>query len=205
MTRSTTEPEPTPIALATEPAKHAQEPLPMTTTNEPPAAVAELLGDMERRFGEGALMRLGDASTRLTVDGIPTGALSLDVALGIGGLPRGRIVEVYGPESAGKSTVAQHVIAEAQRLGGQAAYVDVEHALDPEFAGKLGIDVSQLLIAQPDTGEQALEIAEALVPAMRSRCGLDSVAPRARAKSKARMGDVQVGYSGPECASATQS
>ena len=108
-------------------------------------------------------MRLGDAGSRLNVDGIPTGALSLDVALGIGGLPRGRIVEIYGPESAGKSTVAQHVIAEAQRLGGQAAYIDVEHALDPEFAGRLGIDTSQLLIAQPDTGEQALEIAEALV------------------------------------------
>ena len=188
-----------PINLATE----SQEPLPMTTTtnettettNEPPPAVEELLGDMERRFGEGALMRLGDTGARLIVDGIPTGALSLDVALGIGGLPRGRIVEIYGPESAGKSTVAQHVIAEAQRLGGQAAYVDVEHALDPEFAGRLGIDVSQLLIAQPDTGEQALEIAEALV---RSNAidvvVVDSVAALVpRAEIEGEMGDVQVG------------
>ena len=156
---------------------------------EPPPAVTELLGDMERRFGEGSLMRLGDASARLTVAGIPTGALSLDVALGIGGLPRGRIVEIYGPESAGKSTVAQHVIAEAQRLGGQAAYIDVEHALDPEFAARIGI------VAQPDTGEQALEIAEALV---RSNAidvvVVDSVAALVpRAEIEGEMGDVQVG------------
>ena len=184
-----------PIVLETD----AQEPLPMTTNTEPlpetPPAVTELLGDMERRFGEGALMRLGDASGRMSIDGIPTGALSLDVALGIGGLPRGRIVEIYGPESAGKSTVAQHVIAEAQRLGGQAAYVDVEHALDPEFASRLGIDTSQLLIAQPDTGEQALEIAEALV---RSNAidvvVVDSVAALVpRAEIEGEMGDVQVG------------
>ncbi len=195
MTRTNTDNGVEPIALTAD----GQEPLPMTTTNEttnePPPAVEDLLGDMERRFGEGALMRLGDASSRLSVDGIPTGALSLDVALGIGGLPRGRIVEVYGPESAGKSTVAQHVIAEAQRLGGQAAYVDVEHALDPEFAARLGIDVSQLLIAQPDTGEQALEIAEALV---RSNAidvvVVDSVAALVpRAEIEGEMGDVQVG------------
>lgn len=195
MTRTNTDNGVEPIALTAD----AQEPLPMTTTNEttnePSPAVEDLLGDMERRFGEGALMRLGDASSRLSVDGIPTGALSLDVALGIGGLPRGRIVEVYGPESAGKSTVAQHVIAEAQRLGGQAAYVDVEHALDPEFAARLGIDVSQLLIAQPDTGEQALEIAEALV---RSNAidvvVVDSVAALVpRAEIEGEMGDVQVG------------
>ena len=162
---------------------------------EPPPAVTELLGDMERRFGEGSLMRLGDASARLTVAGIPTGALSLDVALGIGGLPRGRIVEIYGPESAGKSTVAQHVIAEAQRLGGQAAYIDVEHALDPEFAARIGIDTTSLLVAQPDTGEQALEIAEALV---RSNAidvvVVDSVAALVpRAEIEGEMGDVQVG------------
>ncbi|CAI8045860.1 Protein RecA [Geodia barretti] len=158
-----------PIALTTD----AQEPLPMTTTikptNESPPAIDELLGDMERRFGEGSLMRLGDVSARLTVDGIPTGALSLDVALGIGGLPRGRIVE--------------------------AAYVDVEHALDPEFASRLGIDVSQLLIAQPDTGEQALEIVEALV---RSNAidvvVVDSVAALVpRAEIEGEMGDTQVG------------
>ena len=199
MTPSTTDNGTAPTALEAD----AQEPLPMTNNtttntepaNETPPAVEELLGDMERRFGEGALMRLGDAGARLTVDGIPTGALSLDVALGIGGLPRGRIVEIYGPESAGKSTVAQHVIAEAQRLGGQAAYVDVEHALDPEFAARLGIDVSQLLIAQPDTGEQALEIAEALV---RSNAidvvVVDSVAALVpRAEIEGEMGDVQVG------------
>ena len=167
----------------------------MPSTKETPAAVNELVDDIERRFGEGALMRLGDARPRLAVDGIPTGALSLDVALGIGGLPRGRIVEIYGPESAGKSTVAQHVIAEAQQLGGQAAYVDVEHALDPEFASRLGIDISQLLIAQPDTGEQALEIAEALV---RSNTidvvVVDSVAALVpRAEIEGEMGDVQVG------------
>ncbi len=195
MTSTTTVDRDTSLALGTDTQDPAQEPLSMTTTNEPPPAVEDLLGDMERRFGEGALMRLGDAGSRLNVDGIPTGALSLDVALGIGGLPRGRIVEIYGPESAGKSTVAQHVIAEAQRLGGQAAYIDVEHALDPEFAGRLGIDTSQLLIAQPDTGEQALEIAEALV---RSNAidvvVVDSVAALVpRAEIEGEMGDVQVG------------
>ena len=162
---------------------------------EMPAQVEELVNEMERRFGAGALMRLGDTAGSLIVDAIPTGALSLDVALGIGGLPRGRIVEVYGPESAGKSTVAQHVIAEAQKLGGQAAYIDVEHALDPEFAKRLGIDIQSLLIAQPDTGEQALEIAEALV---RSNAidviVIDSVAALVpRAEIEGEMGDVQVG------------
>ena len=162
---------------------------------EMPPQVEELVNEMERRFGAGALMRLGDTAGSLIVDAIPTGALSLDVALGIGGLPRGRIVEIYGPESAGKSTVAQHVIAEAQRLGGQAAYIDVEHALDPEFAKRLGIDIQSLLIAQPDTGEQALEIAEALV---RSNAidviVIDSVAALVpRAEIEGEMGDVQVG------------
>ena len=162
---------------------------------EMPPQVEELVNEMERRFGAGALMRLGDTAGSLIVDAIPTGALSLDVALGIGGLPRGRIVEIYGPESAGKSTVAQHVIAEAQRLGGQAAYIDVEHALDPEFAKRLGIDIQTLLIAQPDTGEQALEIAEALV---RSNAidviVIDSVAALVpRAEIEGEMGDVQVG------------
>ena len=162
---------------------------------EMPPQVEELVNEMERRFGAGALMRLGDTADSLIVDAIPTGALSLDVALGIGGLPRGRIVEIYGPESAGKSTVAQHVIAEAQKLGGQAAYIDVEHALDPEFAKRLGIDIQSLLIAQPDTGEQALEIAEALV---RSNAidviVVDSVAALVpRAEIEGEMGDVQVG------------
>ena len=161
---------------------------------ETPPQVEELVNDIERRFGAGALMRLGDAGG-MAVDGIPTGALSLDVALGIGGLPRGRIVEIYGPESAGKSTVAQHVIAEAQRLGGQAAYIDVEHALDPEFAQRIGIETRSLLVAQPDTGEQALEIAEALV---RSNAidvvVVDSVAALVpRAEIEGEMGDTHVG------------
>ena len=165
-----------------------------TDAPQTPPQVEELVNDIERRFGAGALMRLGDAGG-MAVDGIPTGALSLDVALGIGGLPRGRIVEIYGPESAGKSTVAQHVIAEAQKLGGQAAYVDVEHALDPEFAQRIGIDTRSLLVAQPDTGEQALEIAEALV---RSNAidviVVDSVAALVpRAEIEGEMGDVQVG------------
>lgn len=155
----------------------------------------ELIPEFERRFGVGSLMRLGDAKARIQIAGIPTGALSLDAALGIGGLPRGRIVEIYGPESAGKSTVAQHVIAEAQKLGGQAAYVDVEHALDPGYAERLGIDIRTLLIAQPDTGEQALEITEALV---RSNAVdvvvVDSVAALVpRAEIEGEMGDVQVG------------
>ena len=157
--------------------------------------IDELIPDLERRFGTGAVMRLGDAVADMSVSGIPTGALSLDAALGIGGLPRGRIVEVYGPESAGKSTVAQHVIAEAQKLGGQAAYVDVEHALDPAYAERLGINIRSLLIAQPDTGEQALEITEALV---RSNAidvvVVDSVAALVpRAEIEGEMGDQQVG------------
>ena len=157
--------------------------------------IDELIPEFERKFGYGALMRLGDAVSDMSVSGIPTGALSLDAALGIGGLPRGRIVEVYGPESAGKSTVAQHVIAEAQKLGGQAAYVDVEHALDPSYAERLGINIRSLLIAQPDTGEQALEITEALV---RSNAidvvVVDSVAALVpRAEIEGEMGDVQVG------------
>ena len=114
-------------------------------------------------FGKGAIMRLGDAGAAINVAAIPTGALSLDLALGVGGIPRGRITEIYGPESAGKSTLAQHIIAEAQKLGGMTAYIDVEHALDPVYAAACGINVDDLLISQPDTGEQALEICEALI------------------------------------------
>ena len=114
-------------------------------------------------FGKGAIMRLGDAGAQMNVSSIPTGSLSLDIALGIGGIPRGRITEIYGPESAGKSTLAQHIIAEAQKTGGMAAYIDVEHAMDPEYAAKCGIKIDELLISQPDTGEQALEICEALI------------------------------------------
>ena len=121
------------------------------------------IGQIEKRFGRGAIMRLGEASADMAVEAIPTGSLGLDIALGIGGIPHGRITEIFGPEMTGKSTLAQHVVAEAQRLGGQAAYVDVEHALDPTFASSLGINIEDLLISQPDTGEQALEICEALV------------------------------------------
>ncbi len=121
------------------------------------------IGQIEKQFGRGAIMRLGEATAHMAVEAIPTGSLGLDLALGIGGIPHGRITEIFGPEMTGKSTLAQHVVAEAQRLGGQAAYVDVEHALDPTFASSLGINIEDLLISQPDTGEQALEICEALV------------------------------------------
>jgi len=121
------------------------------------------IDQITKDFGKGAIMRLGDPEAKLNVSAIPTGSLSLDIALGIGGIPKGRITEVYGPESAGKSTLAQHIIAQAQRGGGTAAYIDVEHALDPEYAANCGIDIDDLLISQPDTGEQALEICEALI------------------------------------------
>jgi recombination protein RecA len=121
------------------------------------------IGQIEKQFGRGAIMRLGEASAHMTVEVIPTGSLGLDLALGIGGIPRGRIIEIFGPEMTGKSTLAQHIVGQAQRQGGQAAYVDVEHALDPTFASSLGINIEELLISQPDTGEQALEICEALV------------------------------------------
>ncbi len=125
--------------------------------------LSKAIDQITKDFGSGAIMKLGDRDAALNVAAIPTGALSLDVALGIGGIPRGRIVEIFGPESAGKSTLAQHVIAEAQRRGGLAAYIDVEHALDPEYAAACGIEVDELLVSQPDTGEQALEICEALI------------------------------------------
>ena len=125
-------------------------------------ALEAALATLAKRFGEGAIMRLGEA-THLAVEVIPTGSLSLDIALGVGGIPRGRVTEIYGPDGAGKTTLAQHIVAEAQRQGGVAAYVDMEHALDPAYAAACGVDVDGLYIAQPDTGEQALEIAEALV------------------------------------------
>jgi recombination protein RecA len=125
--------------------------------------LTKAIDQITKDFGKGAIMRLGDTDATLNISAIPTGALSLDVALGIGGVPRGRITEIFGPESAGKSTLAQHILAECQKLGGTAAYIDVEHALDPQYAGQCGIDVNELLISQPDTGEQALEICEALI------------------------------------------
>jgi len=135
----------------------------MSTENtEKRKALEAALGQIEKQFGKGSVMKLGDF-TAMNVEAIPTGALALDVALGIGGIPRGRIIEVYGPESSGKTTLTLHMIAEAQKLGGEAAFIDAEHALDPVYAKHLGVDIDNLIVSQPDTGEQALEIAEALV------------------------------------------
>ncbi|RMD64411.1 MAG: DNA recombination/repair protein RecA, partial [Alphaproteobacteria bacterium] len=125
-------------------------------------ALQAALGQIERAFGKGSVMRLGERPV-VETEVVPSGSLGLDIALGIGGLPRGRVVEIYGPESSGKTTLALHVIAEAQKQGGTCAFVDAEHALDPAYAAKLGVDVGELLISQPDTGEQALEIADTLV------------------------------------------
>ena len=157
-------------------------------------ALATALANIEKQFGKGAIMRLGENVT-MNVDKISTGSLSLDVALGIGGVPKGRIVEIYGPESSGKTTIALHIAAEAQKSGGTAAFIDVEHALDPIYAGALGVDIDSLLVSQPDTGEQAMEICEALV-----RSGaidvivVDSVAAMVpRAEIEGEMGDSHVG------------
>jgi recombination protein RecA len=157
-------------------------------------ALDTTLANLKKRFGDGTIMRLGE-SERAKIAAIPTGSLSLDLALGIGGVPRGRITEIYGPESSGKTTVSQHIIAEAQKLGGIAAFIDVEHALDTEYAAKCGVKVSELYISQPDTGEQALEIAEALI-----RSGaidvviIDSVAALVpRVEIEGEMGDSHVG------------
>jgi len=157
-------------------------------------ALETTLAGLNKRFGDGVVMKLGEA-TRLNVETIPTGSLSLDIALGVGGMPRGRIIEVYGPESSGKTTICLHVIAEAQRNGGICGFVDVEHALDPAYAAKIGVDVNNLYVSQPDTGEQALEIAEALV---RSNAidvvVVDSVAALVpRAEIEGEMGDSHVG------------
>jgi recombination protein RecA len=152
------------------------------------------LGDIVKRYGDGSIMRLGEAH-KMVIDSIPTGSLSLDLALGIGGIPRGRITEIYGPESSGKTTLCQHIVAEVQKMGGTAAYVDMEHALDPTYASKCGVDIDNLLISQPDTGEQALEITETLV-----RSGavdlvvIDSVAALVpRSEIEGDMGDAQMG------------
>ena len=126
-------------------------------------ALEAALSQIQKQFGKGAVMKLGDDDAKLNIEAISTGSMSLDLATGIGGVPRGRIVEVYGPESSGKTTLTLHVIAEAQKLGGKAAFIDAEHALDPEYARNLGVDVDELLVSQPDYGEQALEIAEMLV------------------------------------------
>lgn len=133
------------------------------TREEREKALQAALNQIEKQYGKGAVMRLGDDSARLNVEAIPTGSITLDLATGIGGIPKGRVTEIYGPESSGKTTLTLHIIAEAQKKGGKAAFIDAEHALDPDYAGKLGVNVDELLVAQPDSGEQALEICEMLV------------------------------------------
>ncbi len=153
------------------------------------------LTQIERSFGKGSIMRRGEASARMAIEVIPTGAIALDLALGVGGIPRGRVTEIYGPESSGKTTLCQHIIANAQRLGGICAIVDAEHALDPEYAQKCGVQVEDLLVSQPDTGEQALEICEALVRSgALDVVAIDSVAALVpRAELEGEMGDSHVG------------
>ncbi|MCU0494080.1 MAG: recombinase RecA [Chloroflexaceae bacterium] len=135
----------------------------MAISPEKEKALSAAMSQIDRKFGKGSIMKMGEASTRLAIDVIPTGAIALDVALGLGGLPRGRVVEIFGPESSGKTTLAQHIVAEAQKLGGVAAFIDAEHAFDPVYAKRCGVNIDDLLVSQPDTGEQALEICEMLV------------------------------------------
>ena len=163
--------------------------------NEKQKALEQVLGQIEKQYGKGAIMKLGEEAKNVGIDVIPTGCLALDVALGIGGFPRGRIIEVYGPESSGKTTVALHAIAEAQKAGGIAAFIDAEHALDPVYAANLGVDLDNLYVSQPDTGEQALDITDSLV-----RSGavdlivIDSVAALTpKAEIEGDMGDSHVG------------
>ena len=166
----------------------------MTDAEEKKKALESVFSVIEKEYGTGSIMKLGDANS-VDVEVIPTGSLTLDMALGVGGLPRGRVIEIYGPESSGKTTVALHVVAEAQKMGGEAAFIDAEHALDPVYAKKLGVDIDNLIVAQPDTGEQDLDIAEALV-----RSGaldvivVDSVAALVpKAEIDGEMGDSHVG------------
>src|SRR6187399_1585598 len=158
-------------------------------------ALSAALGQIEKQFGKGSVMRLGDASASYDVEAVSTGSLGLDIALGIGGLPRGRVIEIYGPESSGKTTLTLQVIAECQRAGGTAAFVDAEHALDPSYAQKLGVNVDELLVSQPDTGEQALEITDMLVrSAAVDVIIVDSVAALTpKAEIEGEMGDSHVG------------
>jgi len=165
----------------------------MTTEKEKALDLA--IGQIEKRFGKGSIMKLGEAAAMPSVEAIPTGSLALDLALGVGGIPGGRVTEIFGPEASGKTTLGQHIIAEAQKRGGMAAYIDVEHALDPTYAANCGVNIGDLLISQPDSGEQALEITEALV-----RSGainvivIDSVAALVpRAEIEGEMGDAHIG------------
>ena len=158
-------------------------------------ALEAALIQIQKQFGKGAIMKLGSSEANMNIEAIPTGALSLDIATGIGGIPRGRIVEIYGPESSGKTTLTLHIIAEAQKLGGRAAFIDAEHALDPEYAKHIGVDIDELFVSQPDNGEQALEICEMLV-----RSGaidivvIDSVAALVpKAEIQGEMGDSHMG------------
>lgn len=166
-----------------------------TNQNEREKALEAAMLQIEKQFGKGAIMKLGSDGAKFNIESISTGSVSLDIATGIGGIPRGRVVEIFGPESSGKTTIALHVIAEAQKKGGKAAFIDAEHALDPEYAGRLGVDIAELLVSQPDTGEQALEICEVLV-----RSGaidvvvIDSVAALVpKAEIQGDMGDSHVG------------
>lgn len=135
----------------------------MAISPEKEKALAAAMSQIDRKFGKGSIMKMGEASAKLAIEVIPTGAIALDIALGVGGLPRGRVIEIYGPESSGKTTLAQHVVAEAQKLGGVCAFIDAEHAFDPIYAARCGVKIEDLLVSQPDTGEQALEICETLV------------------------------------------
>src|SRR5437867_10650305 len=163
--------------------------------NDRRQALELAIAQIERQFGKGSIMRLGAGGPLEEIAVIPTGALSLDLALGIGGLPRGRVVEIFGPESSGKSTLAMHVVAEAQRNGGVCAYIDAEHAMDPVYASAIGVNVDELLISQPDTGEQALEIADMLIRSSAlDVVVIDSVAALVpRAEIEGEMGDTHVG------------
>src|SRR5437879_904242 len=181
--------------LGAEPPRISRERPGGATMNERQRSLDLALTQIEKQFGKGSIMKLGEHQAKLQVDVIPTGAIQLDVALGVGGVPRGRVVEIYGPESSGKTTLGYHIIAEAQREGGVAAFIDAEHALNPEYARNVGVDIDNMLISQPDSGEQALEIAEMLV-----RSGavdiivVDSVAALApRAELEGEMGDAHVG------------
>ncbi len=176
-------------------AKNAEAEAPAHPDGAKQAVLDKAVGDILKRYGEGSIMKLGEAQAMLNTNSISTGSLSLDIALGVGGVPRGRITEIFGPESSGKTTICQHIVAEAQRRGGTGAYIDMEHALDPGYAAKCGVDIDNLLVSQPDTGEQALEITETLV-----RSGavdvvvIDSVAALVpRAEIEGDMGDPTMG------------